>query len=214
MVYGRKGMSGKGACYAYVRVSLEEEHPENQRLAIGQWARLHGYEVVGWFEDIGVSGATPPWRRPGFSRLLEAVEERPLPVLVYELSRVGRSFYETLRALEELESMGAPVIAVSPRESFLQSLDPQVRKLVIAVLTWAAERERELLRQRTREGMLRAKLQGKHVGRPRKPIDWRKFHEYRRRGLSLADCARLLGVSYTTLRRRLRERESAEHGLE
>ncbi len=114
-----------------------------------------------------------------------------------------------MKALQELESLGAPVIAVSPKESFLQNLDPQVRKLIIAIFTWAAERERELLRQRTREGMLRAKLQGKHVGRPRKEIDWRKFDEYRRKGLSLRDIARLLNISYSTLLRRLKERNKA-----
>ena len=199
-----EGVSNSEA-YAYVRVSLREERPENQRLAIESWARLHGYRVVEWFEDVGVSGAVPPWDRPAFKQLLETVRSRPRPVLVYELSRIGRTFYETLRALQELESLGAPVIPVSPKESFLQNLDPQVRKLVIAVFTWVAERERELLRQRTREGMLRAKLEGKHVGRPRKPIDLKKVEDYRRRGLSLRDIARLLGVSYSTLLRRLKE---------
>ena len=70
--------------------------------------------------------------------------------------------------------MGSPLIAVSPKEQFLQSLDPQVRKLIIAILTWIAERERELIRQRTIEGIKRAKLQGKHVGRPKIPIDEKK----------------------------------------
>ncbi len=94
--------------YAYVRVSLAEEHPENQRIAIEQWARLHGYRVTSWFEDIGVSGAVAPWNRPGFRKLLEAVEREPKPILIYELSRLGRSFYETLRAVQELEERGAP----------------------------------------------------------------------------------------------------------
>ena len=58
--------------------------------------------------------------------------------------------------------------------------------------------------------MLRAKLEGKHVGRPRKPIDrkpidWRKYEELRRKGLSLRDIARVLGVGYSTLRRRIKE---------
>ncbi len=192
--------------YAYVRVSLREEHPENQRLAILRWAEANGYKVAKWFEDVGVSGAVPPWERRGFKELIEQARERPRPVLVYELSRLGRTFYETLRAIQELEELNSPVITVSDKEKFLQNLDPQVRKLVIAVLVWAAERERELLRQRTREGMLRAKLQGKHIGRPRKEIDWKKFQEYRRKGLSLRDCARLLNVSYSTLLRRLKER--------
>jgi len=192
--------------YAYIRVSLSEEHPENQKLAIEKWARQNNYAIVKWFEDIGVSGAIHPWERPEFKHLLETVKNDPRPVLIYELSRIGRTFYETLRALQELEFMKAPVIPVSPKESFLQNLDPQVRKLILAVLVWAAERERELLRQRTREGMLRAKAEGKHIGRPRKKIDWKKFREYREKGLSLRDIARLLNVSYSTLLRRIKEK--------
>lgn len=192
--------------YAYIRVSLSEEKPENQRLAIERWARDNGCRVVRWFEDIGVSGAIPPWDRPAFRELVSYVKQNPKPVLIYELSRLGRTFYETLRAIQELESHNAPIIPVSPKESFLQTLDPQVRKLIMAVLVWAAEREREWLRQRTKEGMMRAKMEGKHIGRPRKEIDWKKFKEYRRKGLSLRDCAKLLGISYSTLLRRLREK--------
>lgn len=191
--------------YAYIRVSIKEEKPKNQRLAIESWARENGYRIVKFFEDVGVSGAVPPWDRPAFKQLLEIARDKPRPVLVYELSRIGRTFYETLRALQELESLGAPVIPISPKESFLQNLDPQVRKLVIAVLAWAAERERELLRQRTKEGMLRAKMEGKHVGRPRKEINLKKVMELRKKGVSLRDIARIFGVSYSTLYRRLKE---------
>jgi len=204
MSVGRKGSRVRSA-YAYVRVSVSNENPRNQEIAISRWAGENGFRIIEWFIDHGVSGAVPPWRRPEYKRLLETVERDPHPVLVYELSRVGRSFYEVLRAVQELERLGAPVITVSPKESFLQQLDPQTRKLIIAVIAWVAERERELLRQRTREGMLRAKLEGKHVGRPRKPIDWRKYEELRRKGLSLRDIARVLGVGYSTLRRRIKE---------
>ena len=205
-------VSGVREAYAYVRVSLREEDPENQRLAIRAWASANGYSVARFFEDVGVSGAVPPWQRPGFRELLEAVKQAPRPVLIYELSRLGRTFYETLEALRQLEELGAPVIAVSPKESFLQSLDPEVRKLVIAIFTWVAERERELLRQRTREGMLRAKAQGKHVGRPPKRIDMNLVMQLRAKGVSLAAIAKIMGVGYSTLRRRVRQYEE-EHGL-
>ena len=194
--------------YGYVRVSLKEENPENQRFAIEKWAKENGYLIVKWFEDLGVSGATPPWERQAFKELINEVRKDPKPVIIYELSRLGRSFYETLRALQELESNNAPVIAVSPKESFLQNLDPQVRKLIIAIFTWVAERERELLRQRTKEGMLRAKAEGKHVGRPRKSVDMKKVKEYRKKGLSLKDISRLIGVSYSTLLRRIKEEKA------
>jgi len=208
MIFGRKpkGPQASNAreAYAYIRVSLKEENPENQEIALKTWAEVNGYSIIEWFKDIGVSGAIKPIDRPGFKQLLERVREKPRPVLIYELSRLGRSFYETLEALRALEELGAPVIAVSPKEEFLQNLDPGVRKLIIAIFTWVAERERELLIQRTKEGMLRAKLQGKHVGRPRKPIDLNKVRELREKGLSLADISRLMGVGYSTLRRRLK----------
>jgi len=216
MIFGRRNKQEPKAstldspreAYAYVRVSLKEENPENQEVAIKVWAEVNGYSIIEWFRDIGVSGAVKPIDRPGFKQLLERVREKPRPVLIYELSRLGRSFYETLEALRALEELGAPVIAVSPKEGFLQNLDPSVRKLILAIFSWVAERERELLIQRTKEGMLRAKLQGKHVGRPRKPIDLNKVRELREKGLSLADISRLMGVSYSTLRRRLKEAQA------
>jgi len=198
----KKGNSKREA-YAYVRVSIEEEKPKNQIMAIERWAKAHKYEIVKVFQEVQ-SGGVPPWQRPKFQELLEHVKKDPKPVLVYELSRLGRTFYETFRAIKELEDLGAPVITVSEKERFLQSLDPSIRELIIALFSWVAERERELLRQRTKEGMLRAKAEGKHIGRPRIPIDMKKVKEYRERGLSYRDISRLLGVNYYTLLRRVK----------
>ena len=61
--------------------------------------------------------------------------------------------------------------------------------------------------------MERARLQGKHIGWPRKEIDQRKFEEYHRKGLSLCDIACLPGVSYSTLLKHLKEREHQKQRL-
>jgi len=200
----KRDMGFEKECYAYIRVSLKEENPENQEIALKTWAGINGYRIVEFFRDVGVSGSVKPLNRPAFKELLNRVRENPKPVLIYELSRLGRSFYETLEALKTLEELNSPVIAVSPKEEFLQNLDPSVRKLIIAIFTWVAERERELLIQRTKEGLVRAKLEGKHVGRPKKEIDLKKVKELKAKGLSYRDIARLLDVSYTTLWRRLK----------
>ena len=60
---------------------------------------------------------------------------------------------------------------VQPRESFLQNTDPSIRRLMIGILTWVAEREREMLVQRTKDGMARARASGKSIGRPQKVLD-------------------------------------------
>jgi len=193
---------------AYLRVSTEDQTVENQRLAVERWAAEHGYLVVRYYEDQARSGAVPPLRREGFKRMVEelpGLQPKPVAVLTYELSRVGRTFYETLQAINALEALGAPLVSVSPREAFLQSLDSSIRKLVLAVLAWVAERERDLIAQRTREGMERARREGKHVGRPKRELPRSRVEEYLRKGLSLSAVSRVMGVSVKTLKRRLEE---------
>ena len=187
---------------AYVRVSEESENPENQVFAIYEWVAKQGYQLVDIYQDIGVSGALPPRERPGFRRVLEALPSVD-GVVVYALDRVARSLVELVEVVREIEARGKVILSV--REAWLQQLDPKVRSLVVAVLGWAAEMEREFIRERTREALKRVKAQGKRVGRPPKVTEAvaRRAVEYVARGYTLKDAAKLLGVGYTTLARYL-----------
>jgi len=183
-------------------VSEETENPENQRYAIFEWCAKQGYQLVGVYEDIGVSGALPPRERPGFRRVLEALDKVD-GLVVYALDRVARSLVELVDIVRDIESRGKVVISV--RESWLQQLDPKVRQIIIAILGWAAEMEREFIRERTREALRRLKAQGKRVGRPPKVNEQiaREAIKYIERGYTLKDVAKLLNVGYTTLARYL-----------
>jgi putative DNA-invertase from lambdoid prophage Rac len=75
----------------------------------------------------------------------------------------------------------------------------------IGILTWAAERERELLVQRTKDGMDRAKAAGKDIGRPQKVIDKDKLISLLAENNSKTKIAKSLGVSKATLYKKLRE---------
>jgi len=70
---------------------------------------------------------------------------------------------------------------------------------------WAAEMEREFIRARTREALMRLRAQGKRLGRPRKvdEVIARRAIEYVARGYTLKDAAKVLGVGYSTLARHL-----------
>ena len=152
--------------FAYLRVSTEEQTVLNQKLAMQNWAGGHDYQILDNFEDSAISGKIPAVKRKGFQAMLEIVRNEPIDaVLIYELSRVGRTFWDTLDAIKAIEEY-APLISCSPRESFLQMTEPSVRKLMIGILTWVAEREREMLVQRTKDGISRAKSVGKVIGRP------------------------------------------------
>src|SRR5262245_59599594 len=157
--------------FAYLRVSTEEQTVQNQKIALEKWAHDNNYQILDFFEDSAVSGRIPATQRRGFQDMLELVKTAGVDaVLVYELSRVGRTFWDTLDAIKTIKQY-APLVSCSPRESFLQTTEPSVRKLMIGILTWVAERECDMLVQRTKDGMVRARAAGKEIGRPQKTID-------------------------------------------
>ncbi|MGC2597046.1 MAG: recombinase family protein [Nitrososphaeraceae archaeon] len=192
---------------AYVRVSTGEQTVLNQRLAIDRWALEQGYHVIYYFEDSAISGKIPAILRLAFIDMLELLkQDRVDAVLVYELSRVGRTFWDTLDAIKAIE-LYAPLISCSPRETFLQSTETSIRKLMIGILTWVAERERELLVQRTKDGMTRAKNSGKRIGRPSKKLDKDSLIRLLANQVPRTEIARNLGVCKATLYKELRKHD-------
>jgi len=185
---------------AYVRVSEETENPENQKYAIYEWAARSGHQVLNVYEDIGVSGALPPIERPGFRKLLESLDGAD-GLVVYALDRLARSLGELVEVFKMLEARGKVIVSV--RESWLQQLDPAVRKLIVAVLGWAAEMERMFISERTKLALQRLKARGVKLGRPRKVNEATALEaiKYVERGYTLKDAAKLLGVGYKTLAR-------------
>jgi DNA invertase Pin-like site-specific DNA recombinase len=75
---------------------------------------------------------------------------------------------------------------------------------MLGILTWVAERERELLIQRTKDGIIRAKLIGKHVGRPRKIANSKELISLLSQNKSKAKIAKDMGMSKATLYKNLR----------
>jgi len=190
--------------FAYLRVSTEDQTVLNQKLAMQKWANDHDFQILEYFEDSAISGKIPAVKRKGFVDMLELIKNETVDaVLIYELSRVGRTFWDTLDAIKAIEAF-APLISCSPRESFLQMTEPSVRKLMIGILTWVAEREREMLVQRTKDGISRAKSIGKVVGRPKKELDKDNLIRMLALNEPRVQIAKDLGISKATLYKELR----------
>jgi DNA invertase Pin-like site-specific DNA recombinase len=201
-VFCGKQFTGKLKLVAYVRVSQEEENPENQKYAIYEWASKNGHTIIDVYEDLGVSGALAPMDRPGFQKALVALENAD-GLVVYALDRLARSLVELVDVVKLLESKGKVVLSV--REYWLQQLDPKIRSLILAIMGWAAEMEREFIKERTREALKRLKAMGKRLGRPAKVDEAlaQQALRYVEKGYTLRDAAKILGVGYGTLARYL-----------
>jgi len=145
---------------AYSRTSTDLQTTEQQINAIKEYADKSGIEIVAWFSDPDVSGAIPALEREGFKRLLDYIEQNNIStIIVYAIDRLGRSFMDIFKTLSELDKKGITVISI--RDSFLQTLDPNIRRLVLAVLAWASEYEVKLTRERVRLAMRRNEVQEK-----------------------------------------------------
>jgi DNA invertase Pin-like site-specific DNA recombinase len=147
----------------YLRVSTNKDQTvENQRLALAEWAAARGHSIVAEFMDEGISGTKGRDRRPGLDAMLRAAVSRKFDTLaVVELSRLGRSLQHLVQTLNELIALGIDLFI---QRQALDSSTP-IGRMQFGILAVFAEYERDLLSERTREGLARARKQGKRLGR-------------------------------------------------
>ena len=182
----------------YARVSKNDEVIENQvRILIEA-----GIEKEHIFTDDGISGIVSPMERVGFKKMIEFVKKNEVStVYFYELSRVSRDLTDLLNIIRELDRMDVCVKSLSPNESFMQC-DPSIRSLIISIMGWCAQRERENLIERTNAGIQRAKAQGIHCGRPFKEFDYKYAKHLHDEGMTWTEISERLSIPYATLMRK------------
>jgi len=149
--------------FAYARVSTEKQDLEMQVWAVEKWASAHGVVILDWFVDHGVSGATPLLERPGFKKLVEKLKTanpRPKLLLVYDVTRLARSVYEFFQAWHYIENE-LDLALIPVRDIHIINVTLEYRNAIKAFLAAIAELEREFISRRTRDGLAKARAQGK-----------------------------------------------------
>lgn len=183
----------------YHRVSTSDQNPALARDELRAAASRLGALALE-VEEIG-SGARND--RPGWQRVLEAARRGQVDtVVVWKLDRAGRSMLDLLANIEALQGLGVRFVATT------QGLDVRpdggaMSKLILGVLASVAEFEREIIRERTRLGLAKARAKGKRLGgRPvLSKAQVAKVKQLRATGLSWAKVAEGAGCTSTTARR-------------
>jgi len=157
----------------YARVSIPEEKIENQIQAIEEFCKAINLELIKVFQDIGVSGSKPALERPGFKQLMEAAKLLDIKtIVIYDLTRLGRDLFDLIETYRKLLSEGFNVLFVKHPELNAKPDSPigeSLRKALLTILGVVADLERAFIRERTIQGLIRAKREGKRIGR--KPVD-------------------------------------------
>jgi len=146
-----------------VSKSDESQNPENQKEPLRKMAEILGLEIVGEYSDMASGGNS---NRPQFQKMLKDAKERKFDIiLVWSLDRFSREgISNTLGYLEKLGKSG--VALKSLQEGWLDTSDQGMGNLLIAIMSWVAQQERQRISERTRAGLQRAKAGGQLLGRP------------------------------------------------
>ena len=151
----------------YVRVSTSEQTVENQRIRLIEYAEKSDltYDI---YEETESTRKTRPVKQLLLTKLRNHEYDA---VVIYKLDRWARSSTELILDTKELIDKGIGFISVSDSLDFTTAAG----KLHFQILSAFAEFERELIRERTIQGIQRVKAQGyKFVGRPKGSKDLRK----------------------------------------
>jgi DNA invertase Pin-like site-specific DNA recombinase len=197
---------------AYLRVSTGSQDLANQKMAVLDYARQKRF-TVDRFVEVQASSRKDPAQR-GIEDLLGALDAGDR-LVVSELSRLGRSLGQVIRIIDELVKRKVRFVAVKEAIRFEGKQDMPT-KVMIALFGLFAEVERDLISQRTKEGLAAARARGRLLGRPRGALGKSKLDgkegEIRmllEKTVSKASIAKIVGVSRTALHHFIRTRKLA-----
>jgi len=154
----------------YIRVSTDGQTTANQRRELEAVAARSGWEVVGFYEDAGISGAKGREKRPGFDRLLKDATARKIDMIAaWSVDRLGRSLQHLVGFLTELQALDCHLYL---HQQALDTSTPSGRAM-FQMCGVFAEFERAMIVERVNAGLKRAKAQGVKLGRGnRKDGEW------------------------------------------
>jgi DNA invertase Pin-like site-specific DNA recombinase len=182
----------------YARVSTDGQDPEVQLVALRAHAAQRIWQVVEEFVDRGVSGAKE--RRPALDRLLKAAwAGRFQVVLVWRFDRFARSVKHLVAALETFRSLNVGFVSLQEQ---LDTATP-IGQAMFTIIGAMAQLERDIIRERVKAGLERAKARGIRLGRPRVPVVAEELVALREQGFSVGEMASRLRCSRSTVRRYL-----------
>ncbi|MHC1947291.1 recombinase family protein [Bradyrhizobium sp. UFLA06-06] len=183
----------------YLRVSTDSQTTENQRRELEAVAARSGWEIVGVYEDAGISGAKGRDKRPGFDRLLKDATARKVDMIAaWSVDRLGRSLQDLVGFLSELQALHCDLYL---HQQALDTSTPSGRAM-FQMLGVFAEFERGMIRERVNAGLARARARGVKLGRrPVKPAVEARIRALKAEGMGILKIGKTVGVGTSVVQR-------------
>jgi len=178
----------------YARVSTTDQSTDSQLLDLRRYVSERSWNTFKEYVDKGISGTKDS--RPALNELMNDAKKRRFDVvLVWRFDRFARSTKHLILALEEFRNLGIDFV------SYQENIDTSspLGSAIFTIISAVAQLERDIIAERVKAGLRRAKENGKRLGRPRIPVDINKILQLRSDGLSLRAIAKESGLSRTTV---------------
>ena len=188
--------------YGYIRVSTKEQNEDRQLIDM----REFGIGVENLFID---KQSGKDFLRPKYQGMLQMLEANDL-VVIKSIDRLGRNYEEIIeqwRIITKVKKSNILVIdmpLLDTRQKERDLMGVFISDLVLQILSYVAQAERENIRKRQAEGIAAARKKGIHMGRPKKerPSNFDVVRkQYLNEEINASIGAKLLGVSTTTFMR-------------
>lgn len=190
--------------WAYYRISTDKQDYNSQKLGVLDYCNRNGLIIDKEVIDEGVSGCVKAKDRK-LNKIIQKAEKGDW-LIVSELSRLGRS---TIDVLETCRTFGKKGVNVYLVKQSIKLDESPMGKMILAILSAFAEMERDLIVQRSKEGIERARQQGKKLGRPRgfhyRKLKFEEVLHLVKAGFNKSEISRMLNCDWQTLHRFMKE---------
>lgn len=184
--------------FGYARVSSKEQNEERQLIALRQFGVDDNLICVD-------KQSGKDFDRPAYKKMLRRLREGDL-VVIESIDRLGRNYDDILaqwriitkEKLVDIVILDMPLLDTRRDKNLLGTF---VADLVLQILSFVAQNERENIKQRQAEGIAAAKARGVQFGRPaqeRPELFYELHQKYMQKEISSRAAARLLNISHQT----------------
>jgi DNA invertase Pin-like site-specific DNA recombinase len=182
----------------YVRVSTKDQSVDMQLNDLERYSGERGLNVFKIYEDSGVSGTKET--RPALNELMDDAKKRKFDVvLVWRFDRFARNTKHLVTALYEFRNLGIDFI------SYQENIDTSspLGEAIFTIISAMSKLERDIIAERVKGGLRKARANGKRLGRPKNEVDTDKVIEYRKQNKSIRQIAAELNLSKGAVQRAL-----------